>query len=812
MKRPMLWVAGILFALFLAARFVAGDDMDEKYYSMNEVLRNDDWAEVRGTLDHIENKPKSSFFFLKKVSVTLFNTKEIYYFSDFLAILSQDQKVSYQPGNLLQVSGTVQPFTSPTNPGQFDEKSYYKEKNIYYKVLGDGCQVIDAGNNIPLTLLHQAKGRLKEVYEACLPEKEAGIITAMLLGDKSTLDMDVRQLYQAGGIGHLLAISGLHISILCMALYRGLRWLFGGTAYHAIAERLRPERASQTVAVGRWPFSFLKRMPFMLTVCFLLAYGKMTGFGISTSRAVIMMILVLLAREWGKSYDAYTAMGFSAMIIWLQIPYAVFSSSFLLSYSAMMGVYLVLPALETLFRGTRKEQRAKLRARRRWEREAAANGALGRILSLICRGGEKLASSFLCSLAIWLATLPAMCYFFYEFPTYGILLNLFVLPLASVLVVAGMAGGVLGVVFLPAGKGILLVVRGILVFYEQICLAFQRLPHSIRITGRPGRECIALYCGVLLVLCLVLLSWIRQREHIAGPGRGVMLCAMAVAVVFLCSPGKVRGLSCTFMDVGQGDGIVLRAEPGKTILVDGGSTSISQVGKYRILPFLKYHGISHVDYMIMSHEDEDHISGQMELLEAGRQEGISIGCLLLPEPDNAAVGNGYRKMERLAERARVPCRKLHRGDVLSLGKLRIACLHPERGFQAESANAYSTTLDVRYGERSLLLTGDLEKNGEEAVMDALCRHDVLKVAHHGSKNSSSEAYLKKIHPGAAVISCGEDNRYGHPHRELLERLEAVGSQTFSTAEKGAITLTTDGAWLQIDAYRKEQRPRSISRK
>ena len=169
-------------------------------------------------------------------------------------------------------------------------------------------------------------------------------------------------------------------------------------------------------------------------------------------------------------------------------------------------------------------------------------------------------------------------------------------------------------------------------------------------------------------------------------------------------------------------------------------------------------------------------------------------------------------MERLAEPARVPCRKLHRGDVLSLGKLQIACLHPERGFQAESANAYSTTLDVRYGERSLLLTGDLEKNGEEAVMDALCRHDVLKVAHHGSKNSSSEAYLKKIHPGAAVISCGEDNRYGHPHRELLERLEAVGSQTFSTAEKGAITLTTDGAWLQIDAYRKEQRPRSISRK
>lgn len=776
MKRPMLWVAGILFVLFLAIRLVAGNEMDEKYYSMNQVLRNDGLAKVRGTLDHIDNKTKSSFFYLKKVSVTLSNTKEIYYFSDFLAILSQDQKDSYQPGNLLQISGTVQPFTSPTNPGQFDERSYYKEKNIYYKVFGDVCQVVDSENNILLTRLYQAKDRLKEVYQACLPEKEAGIITAMLLGDKSTLDLDVRQLYQTAGIGHLLAISGLHISILCMALYRGLGLLFCGR---------------------------LKRLPFALTVCFLLAYGKMTGFGISTSRAVIMMILVLLAREWGKSYDAYTAMGFSAMIIWLQIPYAVFSSSFLLSYSAMMGVYLVLPALETFFQGTQKEQRAALRDARRREREAAANSPLGRFLPMVCRGREKIASSFLCSLAIWLATLPAMCYFFYEFPTYGILLNLFVLPLASVLVVAGMAGGVLGAVFLPAGKGILWIVRGILAFYEQICLAFQKLPHPIQITGRPGRESIVIYCGVLFGLCFVLLRWIRRRERVAMPFRGVMLCAMALAVVFLCSPDRVRGFSCTFMDVGQGDGIVLRTEQGKTLLVDGGSTSVSQVGKYRILPFLKYHGISHVDYMIMSHEDEDHISGQMELLEAGRAEGVSIGCLLLPEPDSAAVGNNYSKMERLAARARVPCRKLHRGDGLSLGKLQITCLHPERGFQAESANAYSTTLEVRYGERSLLLTGDLEKNGEEAVMDVLGHYDVLKVAHHGSKNSSSEAYLEKIHPGASVISCGEDNRYGHPHRELLERLEAVGSQIFSTAERGAVTMNTDGIWLRMEAYREE---------
>lgn len=776
MKRPMLWVAGILFVLFLAIRLVAGNEMDEKYYSMNQVLRNDGRAKIRGTLDHIDNKTKSSFFYLKKVSVTLSNTKEIYYFSDFLAILSQDQKDSYQPGNLLQISGTVQPFTSPTNPGQFDERSYYKEKNIYYKVFGDACQVVDSKNNILLTRLYQAKARLKEVYQACLPEKEAGIITAMLLGDKSTLDLDVRQLYQTGGIGHLLAISGLHISILCMALYRGLGLLFCGR---------------------------LKRLPFALTACFLLAYGKMTGFGISTSRAVIMMILALLAREWGKSYDAYTAMGFSAMIIWLQIPYAVFSSSFLLSYSAMMGVYLVLPALEIFFRGTQKEQRAALRDARRREREATANSPLGRFLPMVCRGREKIASSFLCSLAIWLATLPAMCYFFYEFPTYGILLNLFVLPLASVLVVAGMAGGVLGAIFLPAGKGILWIVRGILVFYEQICLAFQKLPHPIRITGRPGRESIVIYCGVLFFLCFMLLRWIRRRERVAMPFRGAMLCAMALAVVFLCSPDRVRGFSCTFMDVGQGDGIVLRTEQGKTLLVDGGSTSVSQVGKYRILPFLKYHGISHVDYMIMSHEDEDHISGQMELLEAGRAEGVSMGCLLLPEPDDAAVGNNYSKMERLAARARVPCRKLHRGDVLSLGKLQITCLHPERGFQAESANAYSTTLEVRYGERSLLLTGDLEKNGEEAVMDVLDHYDVLKVAHHGSKNSSSEAYLEKIHPGASVISCGEGNRYGHPHRELLERLEGVGSQIFSTAERGAVTMNTDGIWLRMEAYREE---------
>lgn len=787
MRRPMIWVAGILFALFLIVRLVAGDRMDKNYYSLDAILEENRQAQaqVQGTLDHIDAKPKSYYFYLKKVSVTLTNKEKIYYFSDFLAIVSQCRKDSYQPGNTLQFSGSLQTFTSPTNPGQFDERSYYKEKNIYYKLSADTCQIKDSGRNVLLAALYQGRDTLKQTYENCLPRKEAGILSAMLLGDKSALDMDVRELYQTAGIGHLLAISGLHISILCMALYEGLRWL--------LWEKICGETAHLPLP--------LKKSPFLFTVIFLLAYGKMTGFGISTSRAVIMMLVYLLGREWGKSYDAFTAMAGSAMIIWLQNPYAVFSCSFLLSYSAMAGIYLVLPALEVFFRGTEEEQRADLGKKRRKERELLAEGIRGRIIVFLLGAKDKILSSLLCSLAIWLATLPVLCYFFYEYPTYGMVLNLFVLPLATVLVITAMAGGLVGVVFLPGGKLILWIARGILFFYENICKVFQKLPHPIQIIGRPKEISIFIYYMFLIALCLVLLKGIYRRKGFVRYSRCVMFCCLFLGMRILLFRENTEGFSCTVMDVGQGDGILLRTEAGQTILVDGGSTSVSQVGKYRIIPFLKYYGLSHIDYMIMTHEDEDHISGQRELLESGRAEGISIGCILLPEPDSASVGENYHRMEELAERGQIPCRKLHRGDGLSLGLLQITCLHPEKGFVADSPNAYSTTLAVRYGERSLLLTGDLEKNGEEAVLSSLGRYDILKVAHHGSKNSSSEAYLEKIQPETALISCGEKNRYGHPHKELLERLSAWTHRLYRTDIQGAVFLQTEGAYWNISTYR-----------
>lgn len=771
MKRPIIWVVGILFFFFVVTQVCYGEKQEEIFYSMDQVIQKKTQAKVVGRLHHIENKPNSSYFYLKKVSVTLSGTNQCYYFSDFLAIQTQNQKISFYPGNLLQISGSVESFCSPTNPGQFNEKSYYKEKNIYYKIIGDSWEVTDTSTNPCLTLLYQTKEALKQVYENCLPKKEAGIVTAMLLGDKSTLDMDVRELYQTNGIGHLLAISGLHISILCMALYGGLRYC-----------------------------PLPKTVPFLITVLFLLAYGIMTGFSISTSRAVIMMILFLLAKEWGRSYDPITAMGLSAVIIWLQKPCAIFSSSFLLSYGAMAGVCLVLPAIKVFFQGTWQEQQAKSRKKRRSQRELAENSSFGKIYLFFHRKKEQLISSICCSLAIWFATVPILCYFFYEFPTYGILLNLFVLPLASVLVITSMLGGIAGLFFLPAGKGILCIARGILFFYEKICQFFQNLPEPIQITGCPEPGKIFLYYGILWILCFILLKRLYHQERFLTYSRSIICCCFLAGLMILFSPKTIRGFSCIIMDVGQGDGILLRTEQGKTILVDGGSTSISQVGKYRIIPCLKYYGIRKIDYMIMTHEDEDHVSGQRELLEAGKETGISIGCYLLPEPDSSSTGDNYHQMEQLAKAAQVSQRKIHRGDRILLGQLCVTCLHPEKGFVADSANAYSTTLSVTYKNRSILLTGDLEKNGEETLMASLGNYDILKVAHHGSKNSTPEEFLKIIRPYAAIISCGKNNRYGHPHGELIERLSLNTPNIYRTDERGAILLQTRGKEWRIRTY------------
>ncbi len=263
---------------------------------------------------------------------------------------------------------------------------------------------------------------------------------------------------------------------------------------------------------------------------------------------------------------------------------------------------------------------------------------------------------------------------------------------------------------------------------------------------------------------------------------------------------RFPGLEVTILDVGQGDGIFLRTADGMSMMIDGGSTDVSGVGTYRIGPYLKAGGVQTVSWWFVTHADADHISGIKELLED--PDGLRIGNLVLPYVSEELRDHAYQNLAELARQQGTAVRYMARGDVIETETVMIRCLAPEPEHSYASRNEYSLVLDVTYKEFSMLFTGDLEDGPEQllSVSGQLQDYDVLKVAHHGSRYSTSEEFLALTRPEYAFISCGIRNSYGHPHEELLERLDTAGCQTFITPESGAIILQTDGSSLVIKTF------------
>lgn len=321
-------------------------------------------------------------------------------------------------------------------------------------------------------------------------------------------------------------------------------------------------------------------------------------------------------------------------------------------------------------------------------------------------------------------------------------------------------------------------VHVILTLYLQGCTFIRTLPGSMWMPGKPSTWQIGCFC-VLLGLVIGLKK--LQLKYRLG-----LLCG----AVLLFGVRDTSGLTVTFLDVGQGDCICIELPEGGAWLIDGGSSDISGVGEYRIEPFLKSQGIDTLEAVFLSHSDSDHTSGVIELLESGR---IEVELLALPCAEQSSTEAGFGEILALAKLRDIPILWLQTGMTWEHGAVKATCLHPEAGSSYSSTNAASEVLYITYGDFSLLLTGDVEGAGEEALLDNLQEADisdvtVLKVAHHGSKYSSIAEILEQISPRVAVISCGEDNSYGHPHEETLKRLGEAGSMILTTPERGAVMI------------------------
>lgn len=650
-------------------------------------------------------------------------------------------------GSIIVVRGSFQEFRSATNPGEFDAETYY----LTHKIIGRLRDVTVVGKSREYSqvqeFLYELRCYFKERLYEIFPKKEASVMTAMLLGDKEELNSEIKSLYKENGVIHILSISGLHITMIGMGIYRVLR----------------------RMGVPLWMAAVVGG----IILCF---YGVMTGMSLSATRAIGMYLIRMLGVVAGRTYDMLTALGVMAGVMLWQNPENLKNVGFLLSFGAVLGISVCYPALQE----KESQEPCRLYESKRWKR----------IMKLLCREGvQVLKESMISGISVTLVTLPIQLWFYFEIPIYSVVVNLLVLPWMSLLMITGLVAMILPGAGVVGSAGYY-----ILCWYEWICKCFEALPYH---TWNPGRPEIWQMVSYYIILGMVIYlgNKLKKKKWISG-------CLLFVAV-FVLTTNIQREDRITFLDVGQGDGIVVELKTGEVFLFDCGSMNREQVGQYVLLPYLKYRGISKIDAVFLSHNDKDHSSGIKELLENGQEEGIRIGQLVLS-------GDG-QEIREICSNAGIPLRTVEAGEGFATEEASFLCLHPPAGFVSEDKNAESQCFYVQIRNIKLLLTGDVQGEGEGALLQELIQRgishiSVLKVSHHGSANASGEALLEQINPRVAVISCGRNNVYGHPHKEVLERLEAAGSMTWITAESGAVTVVVEPEGnLKIEQFIRNQR-------
>lgn len=752
-------------------------------------------------------------------------------------------------GATLRVRGVFAPFEKPMNEGQFDSRSYYMIRGYEGQLKRAKIIGVSNGYSYLREKLRRFRDASATVIEENMSEQSAGAVAAMTLGDKTELDAQIKELYQNAGISHVLALSGLHIASVGLCILKLLRKIGVKSAVAAVLSGL-----------------------------IVVTYAVMTGLSTSTLRAMIMFALAIIAMIIGRTYDLLSAAALSAILIVIENPGYLFDTGFLLSFGAILAIGCAFPTVDGLmvyagdiFAGALKKRvypglrlSGKKGKKKRFKDNVAENKNKN-ITEGIKKKLGALRQGICVSLSVNIVTLPIVANSYFQVPRFSILLNLIIIPLMSVVLATGFAGigvGLLGKLsgswmMIYATKCVFKITEAVLNIYEFLSVKATGLNSNLSIFGRPSKVQIIVY-AVCVIAATVLGNRVIAEdkkarednlktnsmpfidmERSSKSWHGFVYCLVSAALflsgIFVLKFHPLKDLEIRNIYVGQGDCALITGRSMPVIVIDGGSSDIKSVGKYNILPVLKSNAISTIDYCFITHTDNDHISGILEILE-DRTCGVRIRNVVLSqcayvdlaeklkhesaeksteksivnssESDDGSSEYGKDYSARLAKAIIDSGAKIvliNAGDSFEMGDLHIRCLNPDK-VSIYEGNDSSLVLAVKHTQSDfdMLFTGDISSDTEGKIIDRFrekseyFKCDYLKIAHHGSRNSTSMAFLNEVNPKIAVISAGIDNSYGHPHVETLERLEDVNSIFFCTAKTGeVITLVGDDGKVAV---------------
>lgn len=689
-----------------------------------------------------------------------YKIKTEYKDTNLILSVNKNKNIELEYGDKILIKGEFVEPSESRNYGGFDYKEYLKSIKIHGTIKADSIEILAKNSNSPIfTFANNINLKIKENINKLIPEKYCAIFTGLILGDTSKVEEEVNDDFKIANISHVLAISGMHITYIVMGIELLLKRGIG------------------------------KRKTRIITIIILVMYMFITGFTPSVVRASIMGIIMLISKLIHRKNDIWTSISLSLLILLIYNPFLILNVGLQLSYLGTIGIVCFNKNVYNFLR--------KLKIRNKKIRYK-----INRKFILLM---DKIKEMLSVTLSAQIVILPILLFNFNILGIYFFISNILVSIIIGPIIIVGFVCILISFVSIEIAK-ILSIFMSVGIQILISISEISHLPFSKIYIPTPKVWQIVIYYICVIVINRIYIAFnskkpdftsIRIRNLVAllkfkfrqNRNKVLKVLIVFVSLVFILNtiPQKLK---IHFVDVGQGDCTFITTPQNKTILIDGGGSMFEEydVGKSTLLPYILDRGYTKLDYVFISHFDQDHVGGILTILEE-----LRVGQVYISKQEQDS--ENYQKFLKIVKDKKIQVKVLKQGDCLKIEKnLYFDILWPiEEQIQENVLNNNAMVMKLRYGKFSMLFTGDIEAIGEEKILDfykekgeSILKSDVLKVAHHGSKTSTTQSFFEKVNPKICLIGVGKNNMFGHPTAEVLERIN--GTKIYRTDEDGEIIL------------------------
>ncbi len=744
--------------LFLALGYLSIQPWVAPKFPSNHIINfvNTHPWKIVGIIDNNPSKYKNRVKFILR-SESLGKNDNSFTVTGKIRVTVSGNSPDLSMGDRILFDSKIRSIRNFNNPGGFDYKKYMAFKGVWGSAYakGERLPILNKNSEKGLSsIIEDARNTISDLIEKTGSREQNGVLKALIVGDNNSIPQYLREAFNRAGIGHLLAISGLHIGIVATAAFILFSWMLS---------HYKPFLWNAWTRKGA---AVLSLMPVLI-------YGLLAGMSPSTQRAVIMVAVYLMTFLFEREHDPINTMAVAAMLILVIHPPSLFSVSFQLSFSAVFAIIYGLSKIKIL-----------------------NNPKVG----LKFKSLQKILTFLYVSLLAILGTLPFVMFYFNLVSLVGLFANCIAVPLIGFIVVPL---GLFSVFLYPLSiQAALSGIKASAVVMDntlEIVKSISDLPFAAVKTVTPTYFEISCY----YILLWALLN-IRKKPAARIIAVIVLLAVGVDACYWLNNRFWHDDLRVTVIDVGQGSAALLELPEGYRALIDGGGfsdNSAFDIGAKIIAPLLWRKKIKTVDTLILSHPDCDHLNGLLYIAE-------NFNVIDVWSNNEPADTVGYHRFLEIIEKEKIhmPAFK----DIScnhEINGVKLKILYPPCDFidkrrkdKLRNSNNNSLVIKIEFGPKSILFPGDIMSRAEEELATIAgddLRSTVLLVPHHGSRSSSTPLFLKNINPEFAIISSGWKNRFNFPHPSVIKRYKDQGCRIYRTDTHGALTISTDGQSLTI---------------